>query len=362
MPSQDTTSKTPVSITKTVRRLDGNKLRIDYNGVNKLNKIVSIEVIFAGSENFRVVPYLDPLVRNFPMAEKTAMGEVAFGFGSTLNAQTSVYLGYVERIDDSKRSALRSDIKWKYVTFQTPLEESNYIIGNQQYIRDLMIKATNVRFPQSYHDLDATITNGLCNEYSMKYIDLDFPPITSSIVRHISNGRISDEGSQFGNPVWKRPSEFISNGKEIKIFDGISPMDIIQGDVGNCWYISALAALAEFPSLVRELFAEHSRTYNPNGVYDLHFYKNGFSTIVRVDDLFPCFPGEGNGPMMSRCNGNELWVMLAEKAFAKLHGSYTALVAGRTAEALMDLTGAPYQQFDFTDPRSPELVSMRCSL
>ena len=39
---------------------------------------------------------------------------------------------------------------------------------------------------------------------------------------------------------------------------------------------------------------------------------------VVVDDLFPCFPD--GGPAYSRNHGNELWVMLLEKAYAKLRG------------------------------------------
>ena len=44
--------------------------------------------------------------------------------------------------------------------------------------------------------------------------------------------------------------------------------------------------------------------------------------------------------MYSRANGPELWVLLLEKAFAKVHGSYLAIKRGLAYEALMDLTGA----------------------
>lgn len=45
-------------------------------------------------------------------------------------------------------------------------------------------------------------------------------------------------------------------------------------------------------------------------------------TVV-IDDRIPCRP-DGR-PLFARPNGKEAWVLLLEKAFAKLWGSYEAL-------------------------------------
>ena len=48
---------------------------------------------------------------------------------------------------------------------------------------------------------------------------------------------------------------------------------------------------------------------------------------VHVDDRIPC--GRNGTPHFARSiNTNEVWVMVVEKAYAKLHGCYEALAGG----------------------------------
>ena len=79
--------------------------------------------------------------------------------------------------------------------------------------------------------------------------------------------------------------------------------------------------------------------------YVLQFYKTGQLRYVVVDDYIPCLSATG-GPAFSRTDREwpELWVMLLEKAWAKVHGSYFNIEAGRAGNALEDLTGAPFRQ------------------
>ena len=60
--------------------------------------------------------------------------------------------------------------------------------------------------------------------------------------------------------------------------------------------------------------------------------------------------------MFSRSNGNELWVLLIEKAYAKLHGGYKTLTGGQPYEAMMDLTGTPTMSIYLKDPKVNEQV------
>ena len=72
---------------------------------------------------------------------------------------------------------------------------------------------------------------------------------------------------------------------------------------------------------------------------------------VVVDDLMPCkshpdwTEGKALQPLFARPNGNEIWVLLLEKAFAKLAGAYAHLDGGATARAFLHITGCKDIEF-----------------
>ena len=67
--------------------------------------------------------------------------------------------------------------------------------------------------------------------------------------------------------------------------------------------------------------------------------------MITIDDYFVC-SSENAGPAFSRCHGNELWVLLLEKAYAKIFGNYMKIINGMSGKAINDLTGAPYESMD----------------
>ena len=48
-----------------------------------------------------------------------------------------------------------------------------------------------------------------------------------------------------------------------------------------------------------------------------------------------------DNPVFTRANGNELWVLLLEKAYAKIYGNYEILEGGFSNVVFRELTGAP---------------------
>ena len=139
-------------------------------------------------------------------------------------------------------------------------------------------------------------------------------------------------------PIWMRASEFMAPDVPVLHHDGISPNDIVQGELGDCYLLSAMSVMAERPKRIEALFEDS--VPNACGIYRVSLHPNGLPRKILIDDMFPCDP-RTRRPIFSRGRGPELWVMLIEKAYAKIAGSYLAIDRGTTAKALFDLSGAP---------------------
>ena len=162
---------------------------------------------------------------------------------------------------------------------------------------------------------------------------------------------------------WKRPYEMYGKiGEESKsaAFVGdIDPDDVAQGNLGNCYFLAAIAALAtqgrdgeELEDvLIKDLIVEEGAA---EGLFGVKFYINGMWRVVIIDDRLPCVQdshGEWRPIFAQRpslATGElELWPMLFEKAWAKLHGSYEATAGGWTDDAMNYLTGGVCRTIDF---------------
>jgi hypothetical protein len=114
------------------------------------------------------------------------------------------------------------------------------------------------------------------------------------------------------------------------------PSDINQGGLGNCYYLAVLSAMAEKPERIQACF--YTKTVNSAGIYLMSFFINGNETPVYVDDFLPV---RHNRPCFSSSRDGELWVILLEKAWAKLCGSYARTESGFPSIATTHLLGVP---------------------
>jgi hypothetical protein len=188
------------------------------------------------------------------------------------------------------------------------------------------------------------------NANGLKFVDQDFPPNNSSVFP-------TEEQTieQLGYLVhWRRLPEALSGAKDYspnEIFKPINevkidPNDVLQGSLGNCWLICVLSAIAEHPALIQRVFL--TKKPNKYGLFKMKLCKMARWKVLVIDDYIPCFPL--GGPIFATNQNPGYWVMLIEKAFAKLFGNYSRMVKGEFKHAMIDLTGCPAFSFILSKP------------
>ena len=140
---------------------------------------------------------------------------------------------------------------------------------------------------------------------------------------------------------------------------GFRAQDLRQGGLGDCWFLSALAVVAERHDLIARLFVDLDPTaVVVPGRCAVRLFLDGAWRVVEVDDRLPCVVkgarvrraahAGASRLAYSRAANNQLWVQMIEKAYAKAHGCYAAISGGQIAEALLALTGSPSFTIDFS--------------
>lgn len=177
-----------------------------------------------------------------------------------------------------------------------------------------------------------------CRVGTTFFDDPDFPPGTNQYVQG-----------------WCRPSEIQatdyqqlkpSSSSEWHLLRGKPRFqDVRQGILGNCWFISSLASLADVQEgrYVKALLPGQTKC-STEGVYLVRLVLGGRRRDILVDDRLPCVGGDGEyNSHVAYCTTmrRQLWASLVEKALAKACGSYEGLSGGEASEAMTILTGWP---------------------
>ena len=117
----------------------------------------------------------------------------------------------------------------------------------------------------------------------------------------------------------------------------MEPKDIIQGGFGDCYFLSAVAAIVDmYPELVYNLFVFEK---NPAHIYGVRLFIDGMWKTIILDG---CFPADRFGNLVgAQPHHRKIWVMLLEKAWAKSFKSYDNIHAGYNEEGLVAISGAP---------------------
>ena len=176
--------------------------------------------------------------------------------------------------------------------------------------------------------------------------------------RIVSKGSMNAAGTTIDNPVAVDTNGNYYNYKVVNgtLFGPNGPVftDVHQGDLGDCWLMSALAeAAARAPQDITRMFTDLG-VFMENGVqvhvWSVHFYDaTGNVKSVLVDNELPV--DANNQTIYDNVSGGVLWAALAEKAYVEAaalgyvtvgnttFNNYQSIDGGDGAWALQAITG-----------------------
>lgn len=219
------------------------------------------------------------------------------------------------------------------------------------------------------------------SNFNLPFIDPHFPPDEDSLGFNLGyihqNNQIIEKNNKILQKskyitrlssyqkqpkyFWERISKITSEYYLCRIIQKDDELldDVIQGKLGDCYFLSALNALAEKPKRILDLipksFEENNinniknnnnnlKTNNKEGVLRVYCYINGLKKEIVMDDYFPveiidkevklCFSS-------IESKSKNIWPLMFEKAWAKLNYSYYNIINGNVSQALEFLTPAP---------------------
>jgi len=257
----------------------------------------------------------------------------------------------------------------------------NYKIKEEDYFERKGVKIMTI-----LNSEDAAIKKceELCDELpdKKKWFDPDFGSQPNNSRKNkeslYGDGDVPPGNPRDTNVEWY-PLSDISDSAQF-FSDGVESNDVIQGCLGDCWFISALSVIATKDYLLRGEFSDDIlsdkkideeesvmlstgvyppifHSFRKKGIFCFRFFKDFKWRYVLVDNRLPCnkIYNDNQIPTLlyGQCRArNEFWVPLIEKAYAKLHGSYRALVSGFIDDGLVDLTGLTSKKMIIEDDLS----------
>ena len=170
-----------------------------------------------------------------------------------------------------------------------------------------------------------------------KYLDPEFP---------CSNENLGPELSKSVS-AWRRATD----DPTAKIFQGKAcPMDLIQGELGDCYLLSAISVMGEKNI---HLCIKSNEEQGRSGAFLVKLFRGGeYEEYILIDDFFPL--AKDGKWLLARCEtieknqGLQMWPMILEKAYAKLYKSYSLIKGGKVHLALAEFTGGIPHQIKIT--------------
>ncbi len=161
-----------------------------------------------------------------------------------------------------------------------------------------------------------------------------FPGIQPSL-----SAALLKQGDSYGDPKGLIPG-----------LGPISANDVVQGNVGDCYFVSALISVAQAKA---GFVASHIHD-NLNGTTTVTLYQNGQPVQVTVTDSVP---SDGQPQGAAGLLGD--WPDLYEKAYAQLRNGYGTIDPGGTgSRGLSAITGLPTTDANPSDVSASQLAGL----
>lgn len=260
------------------------------------------------------------------------------------------------------------DFDWKFSQSDSHIQNefeqltNSWAAQTKILFDDLTDNWTNIRMSEP-HTNRLTPPRAIVNPNTVDIIDGEDPEL-GAVYQKMDRFVQDEEGRQFVKQE-VRPEDLFVKGADDKDSSGIDPYDIIQGALGNCYFMCSLSAIAKSaggPQKIKDMIK-----YNGDGTYTVKLYrpiktrtrdelKNrsvattvGYEAVDVVVGADVWYDNNEDNALYARSQDkNEMWPLIIEKAFAKLMGGYDEIDAGFSHEAYEVLTGTPRRSYDFS--------------
>ena len=183
-----------------------------------------------------------------------------------------------------------------------------------------------------------------------------FKPEKKNLCPYDSQGWIFPENitkadvSGWNNYIWARAEEIYDTQNYNVFHEGVTCDDIIQGSLGDCYFLSVLGSLCKYPKIIEKLF--YSKEKSKSHQYGINFYINGTWKLILIDDFFPARNTSFKKFAFGYSTNKELWVSLLEKAWAKINGCYAKVGAGGLPNEVFDVCTEAFSDYILIQKKS----------
>jgi len=157
-----------------------------------------------------------------------------------------------------------------------------------------------------------------------------------------------------GRYSWSRLGDIFEANK-LNVFKDTRdlPNDVVQGELGDCYFLSVLAAFAEDPNIIADLIDPKGK--GNDGSFTAKVIIHGEPVTMVVDDSFPVANDTKLAFAGINENSGNIWPLILEKAWAKCNRSYEDIIPGNSADAFEFLSPAPFNTYYHNSETRPTL-------